>query len=619
MARTMEMVAKLSDVLGGEGGGWTTKGGGKGGKGWTNDKEKNAPTKKRFCPWDTCKAAQNKQSTFGSAPACFCCKRLFSSQPPIERLVAWAYQEKLKGNQANPGTTQPKGKGSAKGGKSKGKGFDKNSNQNTDKEAASDLTADQLAEIRKTRLAALRTSKDAKEDDKDQPTPKKEDISILEEVTAAWTMEGAEGSEKALRLDQQLAQDLEEWDLQPLFETMKHDHLPASSVLKAADVVVAGILSESKPCAGALAAGKLEAELAALRHTLVHYEAEGLEELKAETQLKIKSTAERLEKSKAPTAELQRKDVVTLKAQFIKDAQARTETALAGKQKAADRIATRTSLIQKTISMYQQLANALVDRDLAIEAAHTTKSSDVEVRDTLVCSLSDKKIEELAAKEAATKGAAAAALTTAAAFVGYATGSSSPAATAALVTGTDADPELKKALQELETFKTQQTELMQKIQDLQAAAGTASSNPTARDNDPIHDVWLECEIDKSLIPPPKSDLAPSDQTQVTRLTSFFQAVPWAAQLPTLTFHVLGAHPSMAHSLVGDQMWKDVWGEKSSRVTTEHMVPYCILNVLKLAVEQRQEVPNNESLEEGRNRWAEAKRAAAARRARGSPY
>ena len=173
---------------------------------------------------------------------------------------------------------------------------------------------------------------------------------------------------------------------------------------------------------------------------------------------------------------------------------------------------------------------------------------------------------------------------------------------------------------------------MKVISDMQAVAveaAAAAAEPAAepmdidarsrKDNDPIHDVWLECEIDRSLIPPPKSDLSPSDQTQVTTLTAFFQAVPWGAQLPTLTFHVLGAHPSVAHSLIGDQMWKEVWGEKYGRVTAEHMVPYCILNVLKLAVEQRQEVPNTEALEDGRNRWVEAKRSAAARRARGSPY
>ena len=107
--------------------------------------------------------------------------------------------------------------------------------------------------------------------------------------------------------------------------------------------------------------------------------------------------------------------------------------------------------------------------------------------------------------------------------------------------------------------------------------------------------------------------------QVTTLTSFFQAVPWGAPLPTLTFHVLGAHPSVVHGLIGDQMWQEVWGEKHNRITTQHMVPYCILNVLKLAVEQRQDVPSAEALEEGRNRWTEAKRAAADRRSRGSPY
>ena len=124
-------------------------------------------------------------------------------------------------------------------------------------------------------------------------------------------------------MDPELAKELAAWDLQPLFDSLAQDKLPsAKSQLKPAAEVVASILTESKPCAGAAAARKLGAELEALKKAVVHYEADGLEELKAETQAKITAVTDKLERAKKPTAELQRKDVVTLKAQFVKDAHA---------------------------------------------------------------------------------------------------------------------------------------------------------------------------------------------------------------------------------------------------------------------------------------------------------
>ena len=89
MQKTMKLLAALCEMgAGGGKGGGQQKGGGKGtGK---------TPPKKRLCVWADCAAAQKKQHTTGGGPGCHCCRRPFSSTPPLERLVEWAYLEKQK-------------------------------------------------------------------------------------------------------------------------------------------------------------------------------------------------------------------------------------------------------------------------------------------------------------------------------------------------------------------------------------------------------------------------------------------------------------------------------------------------------------------------------------------
>ena len=67
------------------------------------------------------------------------------------------------------------------------------------------------------------------------------------------------------------------------------------------------------------------------------------------------------------------------------------------------------------------------------------------------------------------------------------------------------------------------------------------------------------------------------------------------------------------------MWNEAWGEKSGRITNEHIIPYSILNVLKLAVERTQTTPDLDTLENGKERWAAAKKEAAKRREHGAQY
>ena len=56
---------------------------------------------------------------------------------------------------------------------------------------------------------------------------------------------------------------------------------------------------------------------------------------------KGKTAVEKMEKLNTPTTILQRKDIVAARAKFVKDAQARTDTAQVGKDNAQERKSTR--------------------------------------------------------------------------------------------------------------------------------------------------------------------------------------------------------------------------------------------------------------------------------------
>ena len=71
--------------------------------------------------------------------------------------------------------------------------------------------------------------------------------------------------------------------------------------------------------------------------------------------------------------------------------------------------------------------------------------------------------------------------------------------------------------------------------------------------------------------------------------------------------------------MGDSIWQECWGEKHARITTTHIVPYSMISVLKYAVEQLNAAPDAKAMEEGKNRWTQAKTEAAERRRHGTPY
>ena len=122
------------------------------GKGWQDESKHEKGSGKysrtKQCLWEGCLAAQKHHCTWGGGTNCHCCARPLANLPPLERMVEWAYLEKLK-------TSPTARKGNGKGDATKGKGKDKGKRHKAP--AAAEPTAEELAELRKARLASLKT------------------------------------------------------------------------------------------------------------------------------------------------------------------------------------------------------------------------------------------------------------------------------------------------------------------------------------------------------------------------------------------------------------------------------------------------------------------------------
>ena len=103
------------------------------------------------------------------------------------------------------------------------------------------------------------------------------------------------------------------------------------------------------------------------------------------------------------------------------------------------------------------------------------------------------------------------------------------------------------------------------------------------------------------------------------LAALYIAVPWGALLHALSFEAMGVAPPMVHTLVGDTIWQECWGERHGRVNHANMVPFKLSNILKWITEQSTLQMLKNDLAEGEARYKAVKTAADTRRRNGSPY
>ena len=628
MARTMEMVAKLGDALGadwGAGAGWSVKGGGKKGfaaKHWEKDKGKgkSAGAKTRFCHWDTCTCAQKQTPQWDDSTACTGCKRPWSHHPPIERVVTWAYMDKLKSNQADPSAHQGKGKGVSKG---KGKG------KAADKAAPQDLTAERLAELRKERLAAIKAGPNAK---LDAPPPQGQEAHPISDEMSKYLVMQPEDAPKGIQLEAKLlerAAGLTTTAMEML-KSLQGEMHPPSTPLETAGATCEKLLSNVASCASV--EGKIAAERAhkGTLQCIITLEDAGADGDDADLRaLKARATkqgkqVERLTE-KAPSLKLRKLALTEALDAYQRHACSQVEFAEKGKAKAIERAKVRLELLEQIEATCSEMRLAALqsfqdssdkhDQRAAGKAALVADVAEIltekieEVDNSMIVEVGDSDHESADAQEELTVTEAERdrlrleldRLRTA----------SAPPVTP----GSPAD-ELAKAKEEIAKLKT----------SLREASAKATQVPAGSDEDlaapsevvPLHDLWRDFNAEPNLLPPIQGMLPQDHETALTQLAGLFLAVPWGTALPAIQFSQLGVPPPLVHTLVGDVMWKDCWKERHGGIGESDWVPYKILNLLKYLTEIPKLDMKDQVIERGKDQYNAVQKEASGRRAKGSP-
>ena len=75
-------------------------------------------------------------------------------------------------------------------------------------------------------------------------------------------------------------------------------------------------------------------------------------------------------------------------------------------------------------------------------------------------------------------------------------------------------------------------------------------------------------------------------------------------MPATTFDLLHTPPCFVHGMVGDDIWQTCWGDRHTKITGAHSVPYKMLHILKWAVETNAPKDLVPDLDAGRARYKE---------------
>ena len=404
-------VSKLLESLGSLSNGWKTKAGkgGKGGKDGKGGGKSNA--KQRLCPWADCTAAAKQQPTWGGAAACHCCRRSFANTPPLERLVQWAYAEKLK---TSP--TVNKAGTDADKSKDKGKEANKDKGKASGKGKGKDLTPsdEELAKVREQRLAELKAAKAGQ-----PPPPPAAQTSVLQDQAdlaasrfCAFTPEvkappgfkapaPGEAKWQSMTLDTNTATIMVEAQeaMEEISRSVALDFAPTSftPTLSPQDELEK-LTAATKPCATAADRLKLEDEIGKTKAMVAMGGAPNLIEYLEGTLKTQEAELERLSK-KAHGNAMQRAGLVETKAALIKEREARAERALGGKDKGQERKTERLGLLFQLEGAVQAVRAGLLAHDQEYLKLHDQRHAarvahDQEVDKLLDNLIAARKVDE---------------------------------------------------------------------------------------------------------------------------------------------------------------------------------------------------------------------------------
>ena len=582
---------------GGKGGAAHGKGGGKQGVGG-GKAAGGAQPEERTCQRIGCVAAIKKQATYGGSCNCFRCGLSMATTLPVEQLVDWAWQKRLDEKaaaaapaqaQAAAPTTQPNVSAMAAGSAP---------NAQADAEGS--------AALRTKRLALLKQAKDQASGETVAPT-------MTQEVARVF-VESAQPP-KRLVLDREAVQRVKNLDsvAAAVLEALQLECLPAEDQLKSPQDILETLLAKSTHTKKDSGKTLADQALQVTRDALKAMRSSGMLENDELLKLMVAREAQQAKEArslndKQPSKKSRILSLEAIKSDFAKSIGEQADGRATGATKAAERAAARAKTADELVETAKKLKIMVTESAASLNEAHRARALLKEQQGAEVLSLMEQKLVAL---------------------------HSEPAEDVVIPDDEDEAPATatETELDEAKRLTTLLTLQLQQLQNATAGAQAQAAPPTpgaasaqgaaaaaqVEDNEPELDLWRELTPDASLLPNPAGTPTEAEATQLDTLAAFFGAVPWGSPLPALTFHVLGAHPSVVHGLIGDEMWKEAWGEKQGRITNAHMIPYSILNVLKLAVERRQMQPDADALENGKLRWQTAKKEATLRRVRATPY
>ena len=156
------------------------------------------------------------------------------------------------------------------------------------------------------------------------------------------------------------------------------------------------------------------------------------------------------------------------------------------------------------------------------------------------------------------------------------------------------------------------------------ASGTVELDPPPAVATPVtwtalDDLRLDFNAEPSLLPSVQDPMPKDIEGALDMLAALLAAVPWGITLPAITFQQLGVGPPMVHTLLGNTMWTECWGERHSRVNNHNYVPTKMMNILKWLTEQASLHLATTALKEGKDRYFMVAEEAAERRKGGAPY
>jgi len=454
-----------------------------------------------------------------------------------------------------------------------------------------------------------------------------------------------------VELDQQMVEDatLLTTHAKEVVDSMHGEHYPSKKALPTAEDTLSTLLQSVESCASLESKETAEKSLKATEQAITCLQGANtpLDDPVLVVLLKRKDQQQkdvtRLT-DKAPSDKLRQQALIEAKSRYMKGLQAEEDFCEKGRLKAVNRARVRSRDLTRLSKLIACLEATTTAEAAALEEQHAARTSlkadlGIEVQallDERIQQLDDKMSVELGSDEefedsletsTETENLLAAATLQVAKQMAL-----SSTELERLQKETYRDEAVRKAVAERDLAREEKSAVELRVAKLEELFSQQSKTQLPapapepaqclpKDIDAmLDDLHREFDAQQALLPPLVGTPDPEQTATLKNLVALFAAVPWGAQMPAVSFHVLGAQPHFVHSLIGDVMWKDCWKSLHSTITEEVMVPFKMMGVLKHVIESYQVQESfATNVAAGEELFGKIMAAARERKARGCPY